>query len=181
MPAAITAVMAEVFYTVRLQLRLAFDLHLVYDIPLAADDPEELTRLFAVVYGVKVAEVVGLGLKALGSRALGWRARAPNSAPLQLRRLETLLWLLRPLLRRVRGGEWPIRWQYSLRFGQLSHPNHCYTTLPVLKTSGSRASDWGPRAQSLALLLWHQPEARRETWACVARWPCRRRRAVSPR
>ena len=65
-PAAIVAVMAEVFYTVRLQLRLAFDLHLVYDIPLAADDPEELTQLFAVVYGVKVAEVGGLGLKALG-------------------------------------------------------------------------------------------------------------------
>lgn len=66
LPAAITAVMAEVFYTVRLQLRLAFDLHLVYDIPLAADDPEELTRLFAVIYGVKVAEVGGLGIKALG-------------------------------------------------------------------------------------------------------------------
>lgn len=66
LPAAITAVMAEVLYTVRLQLRLAFDLHLVYDIPLAADDPEELTRLFAVVYGVKAAEVGGLGLKALG-------------------------------------------------------------------------------------------------------------------
>ena len=66
LPAAITAVMAEVLFTVRLQMRLAFDLHLVYDIPLAADDPEELTRLFAVVYGVKVAEVGGLGLKALG-------------------------------------------------------------------------------------------------------------------
>lgn len=65
-PAAITAVMAEVFYTVRLQLRLAFDLHLVYGIPLAADDPEELIRLFAVVYGVKVAEVGGLSVKALG-------------------------------------------------------------------------------------------------------------------
>jgi hypothetical protein len=66
LPAAITAVMAEVLFTVRLQLRLAFDLHLVYGIPLDPDDPEELTKLFAVVYGVKVAEVGGLGLKALG-------------------------------------------------------------------------------------------------------------------
>ena len=66
LPAAITAVMAEVFYTVRLQLRLAYDLHLLYDISLSADDPEELTRLFAVVYGVKVAEVGGLGIKSLG-------------------------------------------------------------------------------------------------------------------
>jgi tellurite resistance protein len=33
---------------------------------LNAGDPEELTRLFAVVYGVKAAEVGGLGLKAYG-------------------------------------------------------------------------------------------------------------------
>lgn len=66
LPAAITAVMAEVFYTVRLQMRLAFDLHLVYDIPLDANDPEELMKLFAVVYGVKIAEIGGLGLKAMG-------------------------------------------------------------------------------------------------------------------
>lgn len=65
-PAAITGVMAEVLYTVRLQLRLAYDLHLVYGIPLDANDPEELTSLFAVVYGVKGAEVGGLGIKAYG-------------------------------------------------------------------------------------------------------------------
>ncbi len=66
LPAAFTAVMAEVFYTVRLQLRLAFDLHLLHGIPMDADDPEDLIRLFAVIYGVKVAEVGGLGLKTLG-------------------------------------------------------------------------------------------------------------------
>ncbi|MCT0225549.1 TerB family tellurite resistance protein [Synechococcus sp. CS-1328] len=66
LPAAISAVMAEVLYTVRLQLRLAFDLHLLHGIPMDADDPEDLIRLFAVVYGVKVAEVGGLGVKALG-------------------------------------------------------------------------------------------------------------------
>lgn len=42
-------------YTVRLQLRLAYDLHLGYGIPLDANAPEELTKLFAVVYGVKAA------------------------------------------------------------------------------------------------------------------------------
>ncbi|MBE9155163.1 TerB family tellurite resistance protein [Cyanobium sp. LEGE 06113] len=66
LPAAITAVMVEVLFTVRLQLRLAYDLHLLYGIPLDASDPEELTRLFAVVYGIKVAEVGGLGVKAFG-------------------------------------------------------------------------------------------------------------------
>jgi hypothetical protein len=47
-----TGVMAEVLYTVRLQLRLAYDLHLVYGMPLDANDSEELTRLFGAVYGV---------------------------------------------------------------------------------------------------------------------------------
>jgi uncharacterized protein (DUF697 family) len=65
-PAAISGVMAEVLYTVRLQLRLAYDLHLVYGVPLDANDPEELTRLFGVVYGVKAAELGGLGIKAYG-------------------------------------------------------------------------------------------------------------------
>ena len=65
-PAAIVGVMAEVLYTVRLQLRLAYDLHLLYGMPLEAGDPEDLTKLFAVVYGVKSAEVGGLGLKAYG-------------------------------------------------------------------------------------------------------------------
>lgn len=65
-PAAIAGVMAEVLYTVRLQLRLAYDLHLLYGMPLDADDPADLIKLFAVVYGVKGAEVGGLGLKAYG-------------------------------------------------------------------------------------------------------------------
>ena len=38
LPAAITGMMAEVLYTVRLQLRLAYDLHLVYGMPLDAND-----------------------------------------------------------------------------------------------------------------------------------------------
>ena len=65
-PAGISGVMAEVLYTVRLQLRLAYDLHLVYGVHLDANDPEELTRLFGVVYGVKAAELGGLGIKAYG-------------------------------------------------------------------------------------------------------------------
>lgn len=64
--AAITGIMVEVFYTVRLQLRLMYDLHLLYGIPLNSNDPEELMRLFGVIYGVKAAEVGGLGVKAYG-------------------------------------------------------------------------------------------------------------------
>ncbi len=65
-PVAITGVIAEVLYTVRLQLRLTYDLHLLYGIPIDANDPEDLTQLFALVYGVKVAEIGGLAVKAWG-------------------------------------------------------------------------------------------------------------------
>ena len=65
-----TAVMAEVLYTIRLQLRLVYDLHLLYGIPLDSSDPEDLLGLFAVVYGVKLAEVGGIGTKALGPEVM---------------------------------------------------------------------------------------------------------------
>ena len=69
-PVAITAVMAEVLYTIRIQLRLVHDLHLLYGIPLDTSDPEDLLGLFAVVYGVKLAEVGGIGTKALGPEVM---------------------------------------------------------------------------------------------------------------
>jgi hypothetical protein len=69
-PVALTAVMAEVLFTVRLQLRLVYDLHLIYGIPLDASDPEDLLGVFAVVYGVKIAEVGGVGAKALGPEVM---------------------------------------------------------------------------------------------------------------
>lgn len=69
-PVAVTAVMAEVLFTIRLQLRLVYDLHLIYGIPLDASDPEDLLGLFAVVYGVKLAEVGGIGTKTLGPEVM---------------------------------------------------------------------------------------------------------------
>jgi tellurite resistance protein len=69
-PVALTAVMAEVLFTIRLQLRLVYDLHLLYGVPLSAADPEDLLGLFAVVYGVKLAEVGGIGIKTLGPEVM---------------------------------------------------------------------------------------------------------------
>jgi uncharacterized tellurite resistance protein B-like protein len=77
LPAALVAVMGEVLYTVRLQLRLVHDLHLVYGVPLDPADPEDLLGIFATVYGIKAAEVGGLGVKAFG----------PEVARAQLQRL----------------------------------------------------------------------------------------------
>jgi len=38
----------------------------LYGIPLDTSDPEDLMAIFAVVYGIKLAEVGGIGAKALG-------------------------------------------------------------------------------------------------------------------
>jgi len=69
-PATVLAVMGEVLYTIRLQLRLVYDLHLLYGIPLDTSDPEDLMAIFAVVYGIKLAEVGGIGAKALGPEVM---------------------------------------------------------------------------------------------------------------
>ena len=47
-----------------------YDLHLLYGIPLDASDPEDLLGIFAVVYGIKLAEVGGIGVKALGPEVM---------------------------------------------------------------------------------------------------------------
>lgn len=69
-PVAVTAVMGEVMFTIRLQLRLVYDLHLLYGIQLDANDPEDLLSVFAVVYGVKLAGVVGVRAKALAPEVM---------------------------------------------------------------------------------------------------------------
>ena len=69
-PLAVSTIMAEVLFTVRLQLRLVSDLYLLYGIPLNASDPEDLLGIFAVVYGVKLVEVGGVGLKTLGPEVM---------------------------------------------------------------------------------------------------------------
>lgn len=67
---AIPDVMGEVLYTIRLQLRLVYDLHLLYGIPLNTSDPEDLMAIFAVAYGVKLAEGGEIGAKALGPEVM---------------------------------------------------------------------------------------------------------------
>ena len=69
-PVAVAAVMGEVLFTIRLQLRLVYDIHLLYGIPLDAGDPEDLLGIFAIVYGVKLAEIGGVGAKTLGPEVI---------------------------------------------------------------------------------------------------------------
>lgn len=55
LPAAIGALGVELLYTTRLQVRLVVDLAALYGYPLDLADPEDLTRAFALAYGVNLS------------------------------------------------------------------------------------------------------------------------------
>ena len=52
---AVGSVGVDILFTTRLQLRLVYDLSVLYGYPLDADDPEDLMRAFSIAYGVAVA------------------------------------------------------------------------------------------------------------------------------
>lgn len=54
-PAGVAAVLAETLFTVRLQLRLVFDLYILQDYPLDLDDPEDMYKAFCITYGIQFA------------------------------------------------------------------------------------------------------------------------------
>lgn len=59
-----TALAVEMFYTTRLQVRLVYDLALLYGYPIDTNDPEDLMRVFAKAYGITyTVGNVGLAVK----------------------------------------------------------------------------------------------------------------------
>ena len=56
LPAGIAVFGAEMAYTLRLQVRTAYDLCLLYGTPLDPDDPEDLWNIFLIGLGVKGGE-----------------------------------------------------------------------------------------------------------------------------
>lgn len=61
-PAAVATVMVDVAYLTRLQLRLAYDVAVLYRIPLDLSDPEDLWKLIRVAFTIKSGEVVREGV-----------------------------------------------------------------------------------------------------------------------
>lgn len=61
-PAALTSVMVDVAYTTRLQLRLAYDIAVLYRIPLDTSDPDDLWKLIRVAFTVKSGEAAREGV-----------------------------------------------------------------------------------------------------------------------
>lgn len=59
LPAAGTAFVVDLAYTSQLQLKLAFDLAVIYGVPLDVEDPEDLWKLVRIAFAIKSGEVSG--------------------------------------------------------------------------------------------------------------------------
>lgn len=60
-PAAVATVMVDVVYITQLQLRLAYDVAVLYRVPLDLNDPDDLWKLIRVAFTIKSGEVVREG------------------------------------------------------------------------------------------------------------------------
>lgn len=61
-PAAITTVMVDVAFITQLQLRLAYDVAVLYRVPLDTSDPDDLWKLIRVAFTIKSGEAVREGV-----------------------------------------------------------------------------------------------------------------------
>jgi hypothetical protein len=62
-PAAITTLLADLGYTSLLQLRLAHDISVLYGHPLDYEDPQDLTDLLNLAFGVEAGEILHKGIQ----------------------------------------------------------------------------------------------------------------------
>lgn len=61
-PAAVATMMVDVAFITRLQLRLAYDIAVLYRIPLDLSDPDDMWKLIRVAFTIKSGEVVREGV-----------------------------------------------------------------------------------------------------------------------
>lgn len=61
-PAALLTLTADLAYITRLQLRLAYDISVLYRVRIDVSDPDDLWKLIRVAFTIKGGEVIGEGL-----------------------------------------------------------------------------------------------------------------------
>jgi len=69
-PAAFTAFTIDLSVISLLQLRLAYDISVIYGKPLDYDDPEDLIDLLVLAFGIKAGETFSVGLQKLSPEAV---------------------------------------------------------------------------------------------------------------
>lgn len=61
-PAAVTSALVDISFTAQLQLRLAYDIAVLYGVPIDVSDPEDLWRLIRIAFTIKAGEAAEEGL-----------------------------------------------------------------------------------------------------------------------
>jgi hypothetical protein len=74
-PAIGTAIMADVAYSTRTQLRSTYDLSVIHGAPLSVDDVEDCYLVFLIAMGVKAYELIGGVGKAVGPQVVAYNVR----------------------------------------------------------------------------------------------------------
>ncbi|MFF3527182.1 hypothetical protein ACFYX5_10955 [Streptomyces rubiginosohelvolus] len=62
-PAGVVTFMVDLTYITQLQMRLAYDIAVIYRIPLDVDDPEEMMKLVRVAFDIKAGEAARGSMK----------------------------------------------------------------------------------------------------------------------
>jgi tellurite resistance protein len=62
-PAGVVTFMVDLTYITQLQMRLAYDIAVIYRIPLDVDDPEDMMKIVRVAIGVKSGQVARTSMK----------------------------------------------------------------------------------------------------------------------
>lgn len=86
LPVVVAAFVAEMNYTLRLQVRMAYDLFLLYDLPLNPDDPEALWEAFLISLGAR--EVSGRALRVTMPKIATQQAQGRFRSGLMRRRVQ---------------------------------------------------------------------------------------------
>lgn len=98
-PGALASFTVDLFFISQLQLRLAFDLAVLYGRPIDMNDPEDLYDLLRVAFGVKAGEVVRGGLPRVAPEAIRQGVKSVVQGPV-LAFLQTLPLIGQYLLQR---------------------------------------------------------------------------------
>lgn len=70
-----TAIMADIAFNTRLQLRTVYDLSVIYRAPLSLDDAEDCYLIFLTALGLKLSEMAGGVVKAVGPKVIQYNIR----------------------------------------------------------------------------------------------------------
>lgn len=69
-PAAVVTLTVDLVFLTQLQLRLAYDIAVLYRVPIDVNDPDDMWKLIRVAFSIKGGEVIGEGLLKLVPGAL---------------------------------------------------------------------------------------------------------------